>query len=53
MSEPIPLSRVVEVSRAVGATRSRTAKTELVAQVLRETPPAQVRTVASLSLIHI
>ena len=47
MSEPIPLSRVVEVSRAVGATRSRTAKTELVAQVLRETPPAQVRTVAS------
>ena len=41
------LSKVVEVSHAVGATRSRKAKTEALAALLAETPPGEISAVVA------
>ncbi len=46
-NEPVRFADLVEVSAQVAATRSRTAKTELVAAALREADPVETRLVAS------
>ncbi len=45
--DPTPLHRLVETSAALAATRSRLAKRDLIADVLRDTGPDDIETVVS------